>query len=202
MLKKLAVIISVAFSLLLFASLISYVIWFNLTNAQYVKLSPADKSSLAEGTLVPSEILNGQAKYSRQRVTLRGRINTEMVVCERKECPVGDTCCGCPSERNLRIDDAEASLISGYGGQKILTLLDAQGGSFCRRSTTSCDYDCQDWALGGVYDVEGIFLTDTFQVESKTLVKKPNSLDSVKNFFLEIKKRIGGLRTSGSYILQ
>ena len=200
MLKKLAVVASVAVSLLLLASLIFYVIWFNLTNSKYVQLAPAGENLSAEGILTPGEILAGQVKYNRQRVTLRGRVNIEMVVCERQECPVGDVCCGCPLKRDLRIDDPEASLISG--GEKILSLVDAQGQSFCQRSLTSCDYDCQEWVLGGVYDVRGTFLTDTFQVESKTLVKKPNPLDSVKNFFLAIKKKIGGLQTSGSYILQ
>lgn len=200
MLKKLALMASVAFSLLLLASLIGYVIWFNLTNDQYVQLSRQNKETPLAGALLPSQILNGSAAYNRQKITLRGRVNTAIAVCERKACPAEDACCGCPSQRNLRIDDAEASLISG--GQKILTILDARGESFCLRSTTSCDYDCQDWFLGGVYDVRGTFGTDSFRVETKTLIKKPNPLDSLGNFLLDIKKKIGGLRTSGSYVLQ
>lgn len=202
MLKKLALILSVAFTLLLFAFLIGYVIWFNLTNDKYVQLSRQNEETPLAGALIPSQVLAGQAEYNRQKITLRGRVSTELVVCERKECPADDVCCGCPSKRSLRIDDPEASLISGTGGQKILTILDAEGQSFCLRSTISCDYDCQDWLLGGVYDVRGTFLTDSFRVESKALVKKPNPLDSLGNFLLDIKKKIGGLRTSGSYILQ
>lgn len=200
MLKKLAVIASVFFSLLLFASLIGYVIWFSLTNSRYVKLSPVGQNLPAEGILVPSEVLNSQAGYNQQRITLRGKVEPEMVVCERKECPAGDICCGCPPERNLKIVDAEASLISP--SQKILRVTSPTGESLCQRSKINCDYDCQDWLLGGVYDVRGLFLTDTLQVEGKVLVGKPNPLDSVKNFFLEMKKKISGLRTSGSYILQ
>lgn len=199
MLKKLAVILSVAFSLLLFVSLIGYVIWFNLTNVRYLKLSTSSEKALPEGTLIPSEILANQVKYQQQKVSVRGKVETEMVVCERKECPAGDACCGCPPTRNLRIDDPEASLISG--GQKILRILDTQGQSFCQRLTNSCDYDCPDWFLGGVYEARGTFLTDTFRVENKVLVRRPNLADSLGNFFLGIKKKISSLKTSGSFVL-
>jgi len=39
-------------------------------------------------------------------------------------------------------------------------------------------------------------------VEAKVLVKKPSLTDSIGNFFSDLKKKMGGLRTSGSYVLQ
>lgn len=201
MVRKLAIVATIGVSLLMFFSLIIYVIWFNLTNARYVQLSRQDKEngSLA-GILVPSQILGNRAKYNKQRIAVRGRVDAELVICERKECPAGDSCCGCPPTRNLKLVDAETSSISS--GQKILEILDAEGQPFCRRPTSSCDYDCRDWILGGVYDVEGTFLTDTLQVEDKTLVKRANFLDSLKNAFLGLQKTIKKFKTSGSYILQ
>lgn len=161
--------------------------------------------------LAPSQVLNNKSKYNQSRIVISGRVSPGPVVCERKECPVDDPCCGCPSERDLIIYDPGVVLSPKAEGR--LRLLAPQGGSFCRRRVLSCDYDCGDWTEGAIYDVGGVFFAEPpppgwklsleyyFQVESKELVKKVGPKEFIGNLFEEIKNLVEKFKKSGYYIL-
>jgi len=159
----------------------------------------------------PSEVLNKKSSYSGKKVTLRGRVVEAPVVCQKKDCPSDDACCGCPEERNLVILDEKNILTSQT--KESLRLLDKEGKSFCQREKGSCRYQCGDWKEGGVYEVYGEFWAETpppgwtksidfyFKVEDKRLVKSLGIGGRANLFFQEIKNIIKNVRTSGSYVL-
>lgn len=175
---------------------------------------PAEKASqetVAEEVITPSTLLNNRAKYSRQRVVIRGRTTREPAVCERKECPADDSCCGCPEERNLILNDSNVVLTSNSGGR--LRLLDEQKQPLCQRRVGSCEYNCGEWKVGAIYDVTGNFFGEApppgwkmsleyyFLVEDKSLVRTVGILDTIGNLFNEIKAQFQKLKTTGSYVL-
>ncbi|PJC28349.1 hypothetical protein CO054_00560 [Candidatus Shapirobacteria bacterium CG_4_9_14_0_2_um_filter_39_11] len=213
--KKISVslILSLSISLGLFFFLIAFVIFFNLTNVRYLQYLRGEKGEInpPEGALIPSQILNNKPKYTQQRIIVRGRVSPEPAVCEKKECPTNDPCCGCPSERDLLISDSEAVLTSKTKG--VLRLLDPNGKSLCQRQKFSCEYSCQDWVKEAIYDVGGTFYAEPpppgwklsleyyFKVESKNLVKTTSLGESARNVFNDIKEMFKQLTTSGSYVL-
>lgn len=175
---------------------------------------PAEKASqetIAEEVVTPSTLLNNRAKYSRQRVVIRGRTTREPAVCERKECPADDSCCGCPQERNLILNDSNVVVTSKSGGR--LRLLDEQKQPLCQRQVGSCEYNCGEWKIGAIYDVTGDFFGEApppgwkmsleyyFLVENKSLVRTVGILDTIGNLFNEIKAQFQKLKTTGSYVL-
>lgn len=182
---------------------------FNKTRRVREKVSEERRE--AKERLTPSQILNNKPKYNQQKITVRGRVSPGPVVCERKECPPSDPCCGCPSERALIIHDPGVALTSKTGGR--LRLVDSDGKQFCQRRQSSCKYHCRDWIERAIYDVRGVFFAEPpppgwklsleyyFQVESKNLVKKVGLGESIGNVFREIKEKIEKLKTSGYYIL-
>ena len=210
---KLGVLLALIFFALTFLFLIAVVIYFNLTNAKYQQLLKKSGGTVKvpEGTLIPSQVLNNKAKYNRQGIVVRGKVFTEPVVCEKKECPASDSCCGCPTERGLSFFDPTAVLTQQAQGK--LELLGVNKSRFCQRQPGNCDYHCQDWTLGAVYDVAGVFFSEApppgwklsldyyFQVESKNLVGTTPFTESATNLFNEIKDTIKNFRTSGSYVL-
>jgi hypothetical protein len=182
---------------------------FNKTNP-IIKILPEEEVK-AEVRLTPSQILANKAKYNLQEIVIRGRVKPEPVVCERKECPANDACCGCPTERDLILTDTGKVLTSEEG---TLKLVDTKlGKSFCSRRSYTCDYDCGDWVKGAIYDVSGKFFADSpppgwqmslnyyFQVESKELVKKVSFKETFGNFINEMKNKIASFKTSGQYVL-
>jgi len=173
-----------------------------------IKINPGEEIKTEE-RLIPSQVLSNKAKYHQQEVVIRGRASPEPVVCERKECPTNDSCCGCPVERDLILADAGKVLTSQEGAMRLIEA----GKSLCQRRQYSCDYDCGDWLRGAIYDVNGKFFAESpppgwklslnyyFQVESKNLVKKVSLSETFNNFFSEIKNRLNNLKTSGQYVL-
>jgi len=155
--------------------------------------------------IFPSEVLNKKSSYSGKKIILRGRVTEAPVVCQKKDCPRDDVCCGCPEERNLVILDEKNILTSQT--KEGLRLLDKEGKSFCQREKGSCRYQCGDWKEGGVYEVYGEFWAEApppgwgksmdfyFKVEDKSIGERANL------FFQEIKNMIKNFRTSGSYVL-
>lgn len=182
------------------------IVIFNETN-------PAVKISLEkvkdEDRLTPSQVLSNKAKYHQQEVVIHGRASPGPVVCERKECPTNDSCCGCPVGRDLILADANKVLTSQEGTLRLI----GAGKSLCQRKPSSCDYDCGDWLKGAIYDVNGKFYAESppsgwklslnyyFQVESKNLVKKASFNETIGNFISEIGNKIASFKTSGQYIL-
>jgi hypothetical protein len=208
--RSLLIFLAILFSFILpLALLITGIFIFRKTNL-VIKRIPEEQIEREEG-LTPSQILANKSKYSQQKIAIRGRVVPEPVVCERKECPLDDSCCGCPSERNLAVNNPGQVLSSQEGS---LRLVEAQTGkAFCTRQAKSCDYLCGDWVKGAVYDVNGEFFAESpppgwklslnyyFQVESKELVKRVGLGESFGNFVNEIKEKFKSFKTSGYYVL-
>ena len=170
-----------------------------------------EEESKVEAKLIPSQVLSNKSAYNQQEITIRGRVSPEPVVCEKEECPLDDSCCGCPTERNLALFDAGKLLTSEEGG---LRMLDASTGKpLCTRQLKSCDYLCGDWIKGAIYDVSGKFYAQPpppgwkmsleyyFQVEGKNLVKRVSFGESFGNLLSEIKEKLQNWRSSGQYVL-
>jgi hypothetical protein len=165
-----------------------------------------------EEALLPSKILNNRSQYSEKRVVLRARVLPEPVVCERKECPVTDPCCGCPPERDLIARDPGV-VLSPKTGER-LKLLDSDGHSFCERGQSDCQYRCPGWSENAIYKISGVFYAEPpppgwkkslnyyFQVESKELVSQVGVGEYLGNLAREIREWIEKIKTSGYYILQ
>ncbi|MBL7150601.1 hypothetical protein ISS86_01580 [Candidatus Microgenomates bacterium] len=175
------------------------------------KISDEKIETETKKELIPSQILNNKSKYSQESITVRGKISPEAVVCERKECPAEDTCCGCPSVKNVVISDA--GVVFTPKTKSRLKLLDTKGRPFCQREKSSCDYDCGDWISGAVYDVDGVFYAEPpplgwrlsldfyFQVKDKELIKKTGFKDLIGNVLEEIVGLVGKIKAP-TYILR
>lgn len=167
-----------------------------------------------KGALKPSQLLENRAKYKNQRLTLVGRVFQAPIVCERKECPKEDPCCGCQQERNLIISDAEAVIIEESIWR--LRLLGPGEKAFCQRKPNSCEYECPEWKMDGIYEIKGTFFAEPppsgtgwrmyfefyFEVEEKRLIRKTDITEVPKRIFKGIQELIEKLRTSGYYVLQ
>lgn len=103
--------------------------------------------------LKPSEILSQKAAYRGQKVALIGKVNLAPIVCETKDCPEEDPCCGCDLNRDLAVYDTGVSFTQPTG--EILKIKPSSDGFYCQRIQGTCDYECPDWALGGVYEALG-----------------------------------------------
>lgn len=199
--KKILLVTSFAVSFLLFVLLIVTVVYVNYANRKYQSLigQGGGEVKMAEGTLFPDQVLNNKANYHLKRITLRGKVSVEPVVCEKKTCPVDDNCCGCPANRDLVM-----------GGLK---LLDSTGKQFCLRIKGGCKYDCRDWVKETIYDVSGQFyaepppsgwkmsLNHYFLVDGKTALGRLSFGNSLSNLFKEIKGWVENWRSSGAYVL-
>jgi hypothetical protein len=164
--------------------------------------------------LLPSTVLEDKYKYRGQELVLRGKVKMAPAVCERKECPKGDPCCGCQDYRDLVIEDAETSWLSESSW--VMRILDPDRKSFCLRLPDSCDYQCPDWELDGVYEVNGIFVAVPppqgsawsafidfyFLTEDRTLVAKHGIWERVLNVVSDLRKSVDKFGKTGSYVLQ
>lgn len=159
--------------------------------------------------LTPGQLISQTAKYNNQPVTVRGIIDQETVVCEKRECPVDDTCCGCPQNKNLILTEAQIAIENKL--QTTLSLLGANSEVLCQRQTGGCQYDCPGWVKGAVYDVTGIFHGEkqlglsvivnlNLQVKSKEMVKKLSLFDSLNRFWDGLKQTFGEFKTSGTFV--
>jgi len=186
------------------------VISFNIGRRQVPKNLITPKEVSPKGTS-PSEVLNKKSFYSGKKINLKGRVVEIPVVCQKKECPSDDACCGCPWERNIALLD-EKSVLTFQTKERFL-LLDKEGKSFCQRKKGSCRYECGDWKIGGIYEVYGEFWAESpppgwgksldfyFKVEDKKL-SKTLGLGSRINFLIQdIKNLVRNLKTSGEYVL-
>lgn len=209
--RRLFIFLAVFFGFVLpLVLIIAGVIFFKITGPPVKEVAETERMETEE-RLTPSQILNNKFKYDKERLVMRGRVLTEPVVCERKECPSGDSCCGCPSQRDLVIVDSGTVMTSRTQGR--LRLLDLVGSSLCQRRPSSCDYHCPDWVEGAIYDVGGTFSAQApppgwkmsleyyFQVEDKSLVQRTAIGESIGNAFREIREMVKDLGTSGYYVL-
>lgn len=209
--KRFLIPLIIIFSFILpLVFLILGVVIFKASN-RFVQSLKEEKAETEE-RLIPSQILKSKAKYHQQKFWLRGRVGLSPVVCEKKECPVGDNCCGCPLERDLYLYDA-GNILKSSGEEKLRMRDVFTGESLCQRRQGSCEYDCGDWNKGAIYDVYGNFFAEAppsgwqkslnyyFEVENKNLVRKINFSENFSNFIEEIREKIQSWRTSGQYIL-
>jgi len=172
-----------------------------------------EMAELEPDVLRPSQVLENKYKYKGQKLTIWGKISQAPMVCERKECPKEDSCCGCKPERNIVISDPEAVVVKETVWR--LRVLGPSGQAFCKRLPNSCQYECPDWEMGSIYELKGIFFAEPpprgtgwriyfdfyFEVEEKKLIRKPGIIDIPKRFFKGIQELIQGLGSSGYYIL-
>jgi len=174
--------------------------------------SNAPRGEIQEKEVIsPDEVLKDKISFHNKRVTLKGRVYKESVVCEKGDCPLDDPCCGCPENRNLIISEPKSFL--NYRTEGKLKLLDKGGIAFCKRESFNCEYDCGDWEDGSIYNVTGDFFAQApppgwksslnyyFQVESKELVKDFGFKDVLANLFLGIKDKLFNLKNTNSFVL-
>jgi len=181
------------------------------TSNKFLQTVQEKEKEEAEVRLIPSQVLRNKSQYHEQRITVRGRIDLSPVVCEKKECPE-DICCGCPTERDLVIYDA-GSLLKSSGGEKLRLKDIFTNQALCQRKTGSCDYLCDDWIKGAIYDVYGKFFSEPappgwqkslnyyFLVEGKNLVKTISLTESFSSFINDLKGKFSGFKTSGQFVL-
>lgn len=182
---------------------------FNKTNP--IMIIKTEEVTKNEEKLSPSQILANKSKYSQQEIVIRGRVNQEPVVCERKECPTNDICCGCPAGRDLILTDSGKILTSEEGTLRLVENVTEK--PLCQRIISSCEYHCSDWIRGAIYDVSGKFFADSpppgwqmslnyyFQINGKELVKRISFMESLRSFGGEIKNKITSFKTSGQFVL-
>ncbi|HUV43084.1 MAG TPA: hypothetical protein VMY36_04270 [Patescibacteria group bacterium] len=172
-----------------------------------------EEEELSAVYVSPSEISRDKAQYQDKFIVIQGRVTEGDMVCERKECPSDDPCCGCEHKRDLVVSNSGTTVISQSSGN--LRLLGPSKESFCQRISNACRYDCGDWQPGEVYELRGTFRTTPpppgsglriysdsyFEVQEKRLVRTLGIVDQVKSLFLDLKNIIQSTRTSGYYIL-
>ncbi len=179
-------------------------------NQEWKETTETEKEKIKE-VLIPSDLLSEKGKYAHQKINIRGKTFLLPVVCQRKDCPPEDKCCGCPPERDLFVSDPEMVLLQEKRSQ--LKLVDQEGKSLCQRKTNSCEYSCNEWIPGVVYDIWGEFIYDPpppgwkrsldfyFRAENKIEAKRVNPIESLSNFWKEIRGFFQRLTTSNSYII-
>ena len=170
-----------------------------------------EEEIIPENILTPSQILKEKFIYTDKIIVVRGRVKKEQAVCEKKECPKDDPCCGCPEEINLYLYDAGSSI--SQQTKSVFRLLDTNLLKPCQRKPLKCEYACGDWENEAIYNITGKFFAEKpppglnisfdhyFTVYEKEFAKKPNFGEKLQNIINDIKQFIGKTRTSGSFVL-
>lgn len=165
--------------------------------------------------LKPSELLENKGLYKDTRLVILGKVGMAPIVCDRRECLPEDSCCGCPTERDLVLTDADKIIFKESVWRLKLAGLESK--PFCQRITGSCDYECPGWEMGGVYQVGGQFYAEAppmgsawrlytdafFEVENYFLVKSTGWWDLPGTIAAGVAELIGGLKSAGGqFVLQ
>jgi len=207
---NLILLLSLVITLVLLGVVILVVIYFNSTSKEFLKRLKTPEEA-PSSLISPSEVLNKKSFYSGKKITVRGKLAEAPVVCQKKDCPPDDACCGCPWERNLILLDEKGILTSQT--KESLRLLDKEGRGFCQRQKGSCQYQCGDWREGGIYEIYGDFWAETpppgwgksmdfyFKVEDKKLIKNLGLGGKINLLIQDIKNLFKALKTSGEYVL-
>lgn len=178
---------------------------------EFVFPSLTDSQPLPASVLTPKTVLSAKSVYNGQLVTVRGKLNYDPVVCQKTQCSDQDKCCGCPDSRTISL--SEPSGLSG--GSAAFPLVDSDNNPFCVRKEGSCEYDCQDWQEGLVYDITGTFYAQTpppgwkisldyyFIVSGKQVaVGSSGQLkNQVGGIMGHVKQLIKSFSTDGTYVL-
>jgi hypothetical protein len=171
-----------------------------------------DAKGKGAGFLFVSELSAARTKYNNQPIELRAKVSTAPIVCQKKECE-GDSCCGCPDTRDLIASDFRAT-ISSSGPVDLLKLYGADNQPICIRKTNSCNYDCQGWENGSIYDMSGTFVYEPgpqgwnrpqalyVKVSNKSLIRFLGMQESFGRIFEKIGSIFDGFKgDSGTYVL-
>lgn len=186
--------------------------FFTIKSREYLNRLKTIPSSYPKEVVKPSDVLAQKGSFSKKMIVVRGKVITTPIVCERKECPPEDPCCGCPSKRDLVMIDAD-KLIEVRTGES-LRLTDQNGESLCYREE-KCQYNCGDWKIRGIYDIYGEFLAEApppgwrkyldfyFRVESKKIVEGEIAfLERINRLIKETKGWVtNSFKGGGLYVL-
>lgn len=168
-------------------------------------------SEKGEKIFTPKELLDNKSAYRDKFVSIRAKIYTEPIVCEKRTCPVGKQCCGCPETRDLLAGDFRVSL-----DKDVIESLKLKGPgekALCQREENSCNYHCQDWQIGGIYDISGYFsyqpgptgwnhpIAIYLTVSSKKLLQTIGLLENFGRFKDKMIMFLGSLQNEGSYVM-
>ncbi len=211
--KKKRVLVALSVLFLLIVPAILVILSSRWLVGTWVKPEVIDEEGISE-YVSPSKVLNNKLKYKDQFLIVRGQVVAESAVCQRRDCPKEDPCCGCDNERDLVIADSGTSVVAQSPGR--LRLLTPSKGSFCYRKENSCDYDCAGWKSGGLYKVKGIFKATPppqgsgwklyfdyyFEVHEKELVRSLGIFEKAKALFNDFGKLIQAGKKSTYYILR
>lgn len=160
----------------------------------------------------PKELLNTKGDYQGKLVSVRAQVYQEPIVCEKVVCSQGDKCCGCPESRDLLVQDFRINS-QKEGAAESLKIKDLAGSPLCQRSKNSCNYNCSDWQVGAIYDINGIFsyIGGTtgwnhaanlyLKVTGKNLLQVIGFQDNIGRLIDRFSFIIGSFNNGGIYVL-
>lgn len=105
--------------------------------------------------LKPSNVLSDVLYYSDKDIGVVGQIVYGERVCGQRVCAPDDNCCDCEANRDLIIKDKAGGILDQTGE---IRLYGVERSPLCEKKARSCDYNCQDWTIGGLYEVTGRFI--------------------------------------------
>jgi hypothetical protein len=173
------------------------------------RVSLVDKG---EKVFTPKELLNAKNAYQGKPLSIRAQVYQEPITCEKRTCSEGDKCCGCAQTRDLLAQDFRVG-IGEEGLAESLRLKKTDGLAFCERAKNSCNYDCGDWKIGGIYDIAGTFNATSgpagwnrptglyLVVSGKNLLQVIGFQDNIGRLIERFSLVIGSFGGSGTYIL-
>lgn len=173
------------------------------------RVSLVDKG---EKVFTPAELLSAKSTYQGKSISVRAQVYQEPITCEKKVCSKEDKCCGCASARDLLAQDYRVS-IGKEGLEDSLRLKNSSGLSLCQRAKNSCNYDCGDWEIGGIYDINGGFTMTSgpegwnrptglyLTVYNKNLLQVMGFQDNIGRLIERFSLVIGSFGGSGTYVL-
>lgn len=100
--------------------------------------------------LNPSDILTDVNYYDDKELNLTGVVSYGEKSCSNLICQKDNPCCGCDASRDLVIQDIKTNLMQ----QSEIKIFNPSRSSICQKKSQSCDYDCADWIIGGVYNLD------------------------------------------------
>jgi len=165
-----------------------------------------------EKVFTPKELLDTKGDYQGKPVSVRAQVYQEPITCEKRTCSKEDKCCGCASTRDLLAQDFRINA-QKEGVVESLKLKDTKGSPLCQRSKNSCNYNCSDWQVGGIYDINGTFsftggttgwnhsTNISLKVSGKNLLQVIGFQDNIGRLIERFSLVIGSFNSSGTYVL-
>lgn len=210
--KRYLRILGIVFLILLLIPI--FVIAFVMENQKRALLEIERVSLVQKGEKVftPAELLSAKSTYQGKSVSVRAQVYQEPITCEKKTCAKEDKCCGCAAVRDLLAQDYRIS-VGKEGLTDSLRLKNSSGLPLCQRAKNSCNYDCGDWKIGGIYDISGNFKMTSgpegwnrptglyLTVYGKNLLQVMGFQDNIGRLIERFRLVIGSFGGSGTYVL-